>query len=430
MPLSSAIRARRLAEADALAAAFAARAAELDAEAAFPHANIHDLRTAGWPALVVPRDLGGDGAGLLDTVRLIERLAAGDGSTALAFAMHLQTLGSAAASRSWPADRFAAVCHAVVARGALVNACASEPELGSPSRGGLPRTVARRDGDGWRITGRKSFASLAPVLEYVIVPAALEGEAETIGRFLVPRQPGMAVVETWDGMGMRATGSHDVTLDNVPVPGTDLLYRQSAAAPDPYQPDANAWFTLAVSAVYLGVGTAALTAALRYANDRVPTALGKPIATVDAVQRRAGRGDLALTAARALLHRVAGDWDRAPARRSGLGADVVAAKLYVTNAAIEAADEAMRLAGGAAMRRDLPLERHFRDVRAGLYHPPSDDQGLALLGRLALKRAGAGASRRRRHPATRPAPPPPGSGKRRRRGPSRTPRPRRPRRSC
>lgn len=386
MSLAAPRRTQRLAEADALAAVFGRRAAALDAEAAFPHANVDDLRAAGWPALVVPRDLGGDGAGLLDTVRLVERLAAGDGSTALAFAMHLQTVGAAAASRGWPAARFAAVCRDVVARGALVNACASEPELGSPSRGGLPRTVARRVGDGWRITGRKSFASLAPVLDYVIVPAALDGEPDTIGRFLVTRQPGVSVVETWDSMGMRSTGSHDLVLEEVAVPDTDLLYRQSAAAPDPYQPDANAWFTLVVSAVYLGVGQAALAAALRYANTRVPTALGRPIATVDAVQRRAGRADLALTAARALLHQVAGMWDRAPAQRRGRGADVVAAKIHVTNAAIDAAGEAMRIVGGAAVRRDLPLERHFRDVQAGLFHPPSDDQGLALLGRLALRR--------------------------------------------
>ena len=62
------------------------------------------------------------------------------------------------------------------------------------------------------------------------------------------------------------------------------------------------------------------------------------------------------------------------------------AKVAVTNAAIQATDLAMRVAGGAAMRRDLPLERHYRDVRAGLYHPPADEQAYVMLGSLVLER--------------------------------------------
>lgn len=403
MPLSDADLAQRLSEADRLAERFAERAAVHDRERSFPKANIDELRQAGWPGLVVPTEFGGAGAGLRDVVMLVERLAAGDGSTALAFTMHLQTIGSAAESRSWPADRFAVVCLEIAETGALINACASEPELGSPSRGGLPKTVARwevgrrggggrevgrRGGGRWLITGRKTFASMAPVLDYFIIPAALEGEADTIGRFLVPRGTGVRMIETWDSMGMRATGSHDVVLEAVAVPEGDLLYRQSAAAPDlgPVAPAINAWFTLTITAVYLGIAASAQAVAARFAHARVPTALGRPIATVETIQHRLGEAELQLLAARALLQRVAGDWDRAPERRADLVGDIVAAKLFVTNAAIRITDEAMRVVGGSAMRRDLPLERHYRDVRAGIYHPPADDQGLALLGRIALAR--------------------------------------------
>lgn len=379
--------AARLAAAEALARAFAERAAEHDRAASFPHENIAALRAGAWPGLTVPARFGGAGAGLRETVAVLERLAAGDGSTALAFAMHLQTLGSAAAGEAWPAACLERVGRAAAERGALVNSCASEPELGSPSRGGLPRTRARREGAGWRIAGRKTFASLAPALDWFIVPAALDGEPETIGRFLVPAE-GVRIEPNWDPMGMRATGSHDILLDEVPVPDADLLFRQSAAAPDPDRAVVNAWFTLAVSAVYLGVAACAQAAAARYARERVPSALGRPIAELESVQRRLGQAELDLGAARRCLLGVAGDWDRAEgaAARAALGGEIVAAKLFVTNAAIRVVDEAMRLAGGAAMRRDLPLERCYRDVRAGLYHPPTDDQGLALLGRLALQR--------------------------------------------
>jgi alkylation response protein AidB-like acyl-CoA dehydrogenase len=382
-------RAALVAGADALAARFAERAPEHDRAGSFPHENIADLRAAGWPALTVPTRLGGLGAGLLDTVTALERLAAGDGSTALGIAMHLQTLGAASETEAWPEDQFAAVCRAAVADGALVNACASEPELGSPSRGGLPRTTAVRDGVGWRLTGLKNFASLSPALDYFIIPAALAGETDAIGRFLVPRGPGLTIVENWDPMGMRATGSHDVVLTDVVVPNAALLYRQSAAAPDPYRATLNTWFTLSVTAVYFGVALGACAAAVRYAHGRVPTALGRPIATLDTVQHRLGQADLTLRAARALLHGTAQAWDARPGERAALAGDVVAAKVFVTNAAIDATDQAMRVVGGAAMRRDLPLERFYRDVRAGLYHPPSDDQALALLGRLALERGQA-----------------------------------------
>lgn len=398
-----------LAVADRLTARFEARAAEHDREASFPHANIADLRAVGWPGLSVPTEFGGQGAGLLDAVRAHEHLARGDGSTALAVAMHVQTIGTEAASRRWPAAAFEAVCRSAVDDGALVNSCATEPELGSPSRGGLPRTTAVRTADGWRIDGRKTFASLAPALDWVIVPAAIEedgegktgldggaareghggraGQEDAIGRFLVPRAAGWTIEENWDPMGMRATGSHDLVLRSVDVPDSALLYRESAAAPDPHRATANAWFTLVVAGVYLGVAAAGQAAAMRYVEARVPTALGKPLSTLESVQRRLGRAELDLRAARAMLYAVAGAWDEHPAGRPDLGSDVVAAKLFVSNRAVAVVEQAMRVVGGAAMRRDLPLERIFRDVRAALYHPPSDDQGLALLGRIALDRA-------------------------------------------
>jgi alkylation response protein AidB-like acyl-CoA dehydrogenase len=369
-----------------LAARFAARAGEHDRAASFPAENFRDLVAAGWARLTVPVAQGGIGAGLLDTVRLLEALAQGDGSTALAMAMHLQTLGAAAESGSWPRAALERLARDVVERGALVNSCSSEPELGSPSRGGLPRTRAERRGDGWVISGRKNFASLSPILAWFVIPAALVDEPGTIGRFLVPAGEGLRVEPNWDPLGMRATGSHDLLLEAVRVPADALLYRQSGAPSEAELRTANAWFTLSVTAVYLGVGQAAVLAAADYALHRVPTALGRPIATLEPVQRQLGQAELALRAARAWLQDVARRWDEAPAERPATSPDVAGAKVAVTNAAIQATDLAMRVAGGAAMRRDLPLERHYRDVRAGLYHTPADEQAYVMLGSLVLER--------------------------------------------
>lgn len=377
-----------LAIAEQLASVFAERAAEQDRSGEFPHANFADIRAAGLPALPVPVDYGGWGADLLDTVMVAERLAQGDGSTALSFVMHLQTIGSAAEGDNWPEELFASLCRAAVERGALVNSLATEPALGSPSRGGKPRTVAQPqrapDGAiaGWVIDGCKSFASMFPVLDYAIIPAALEDGSGEVGRFLVAVDDHFQVERTWDAIGMRTTGSHTVLLRSVETPNATLIGRSGQARGGV----GNAWFTLGISAVYLGVATAAVEAATRYALERVPVALGRPIAELESVQRQLGQASLLLHTARTQLHHTAEQWMHNPERRHGLTPWLSAAKVTATNHAVTAVDHCLRAAGGAALTRSLPLERYYRDVRAGLSHPPSDDEAAIMAGRTLVQR--------------------------------------------
>ena len=373
-----------------LADKFAARAAQHDAEGSFPMENFDDIRASGYPALTVPVEFGGWGAGLYDAVLAQEALGMGDGSTALAITMHVQTIGAAAAGEKWRPDQFEALCKEIIERDVLVNSCATEPELGSPSRGGRPATTARRENHGsdtWLINGRKSFASMSPALDYFIIPAGIEGE-DQIARFLVPRQPGIHIEESWDAMGMRATGSHDLVLIDVRVTDQNIISQVPVGFPDPNRPVQNAWFALTVSAVYLGVAAAAQKVALTFAHERIPTALGKPIATLESIQRRLGESELALQVARNVLYRTAEQWDTNPAERGDMAPAIMIAKMTTTNAAIQIVDHAMRAVGGASMTKTLPLERYYRDVRAGLSHPPNDDSTLVTLGRVALQRIG------------------------------------------
>ncbi len=384
---------RFVAMAQELAPRFAERAPEHDRLGTFPQENFAEIREAGLPKLVIPQEFGGWGANLLETVLTMEALAVGDGSTALSLTMHMQVMGSAAETRSWPRELFAHICQEVVQRGALVNSIATEPELGSPSRGGLPKTTAKPvyanrgvEPVAWIIDGYKTYASMSPALDYFIIPAALQDGSGHVARFVVPKGPHIQIIENWDAMGMRATGSHDIRIVEARVPHRFMLHRGHPQADDPTKSTINAWFALTVSAVYLGVAQAALETAIRYAQERVPTALGKPIAQLESVQRRLGQADLLLTQAQALLTQVADDWDRFPDRRRDLSPDIVAAKVTVTNHALEAVDHCMRVAGGASMSKRLPLERYYRDVRAGLYHPVVDDQAFPMLGRAAMKR--------------------------------------------
>jgi alkylation response protein AidB-like acyl-CoA dehydrogenase len=260
---------------------------------------------------------------------------------------------------------------------------------------------------------------MAPALRFILLSATVESpEGPAAGQFLLERGlPGMRVEETWDTVGMRASGSHDLVLEGVPVPAAALLSRRPygdgapapaappvepsspAAAPAPAPapgasgrngtpPEGPGWAAL-IAAVYLGVATAARDAALRFAADRRPQPLGgRAIGELPAVQRLLGEIEVALAESRALLFGTAEAWVDAPWRRDDLLPLLGAAKYVVTNRAVEVTDRAMRVVGGAALARAHPLQRYYRDVRAGLHHPPMDDVALATLARTAL--AGVG----------------------------------------
>lgn len=384
---------RFVAMAQALAAKFDARAAEHDRAGTFPFENYDDLRSSKFPSWVVPTEYGGMGATLLETVLITENLAVGDGSTALSATMHLQTVGGAAETRAWPEALFEKVCRAAVEQNALVNHIASEPELGSPSRGGKPATTATpvasdstsgSQSEGYCLNGRKNFASMVPTLDFMIVPATLQEDDQPVASFVLTPGPGVEIIETWDSLGMRCTGSHDVVFKDVFVPASQMI-PPNVASPTA-KPKVNAWFTLNVSAAYVGVATAALQSAARYAQERVPTALGKPIAQLESIQRRLGEAELLLHQARTQLYHTAELWTRYPDRRADLSESVIVAKYTATNNAIAAVDHAMRVAGGASMTKRLPLERYYRDVRGGLSHPMSDDQIFTTLGQLVIAR--------------------------------------------
>ena len=120
-----------------------------------------------------------------------------------------------------------------------------------------------------------------------------------------------------------------------------------------------------------GRGHRSRNAVIKFALERVPTSLGKSIATLPKIQRQIGEIDLALQAAQALLFEVSGEWRGDLESSKKVYPRVAAAKYQVTEAAALATDQALRVAGGTSITKDLPLERHFRDVRAGSMQPPS-----------------------------------------------------------
>jgi alkylation response protein AidB-like acyl-CoA dehydrogenase len=376
-----------------LADVFAKRAAEGDWEGKFPLENFDDLRQTGYLTLTVPRDFGGWGASLLDVVLAQFRLAQGDASTALAVSMHFTNVMRLIEELPQDDEALVRICHAVVSDGALLNLAASEPATGSPSRGGRPTTTARRQPDGsWIINGRKTFTTGSYALHFMVVSCAIEDDAGDAGlpplstdrgNFLLTHDtPGLSIEKTWHSLGMRGSGSNDLILENVHVgPDAHLNARMSQ---NPASQGRLAAWGFPTTAVYLGIAQAARDEAVRFARRRRPNSLNQPISTVPHIQEKVAKMDLALLQSKAVFFGIAEQFSNDPT--SITSSELAAAKYIVCNNAVEIVDLAMRLVGGASLSLSLPLQRYYRDVRAGLHHPPMDDTTLALLAKQALER--------------------------------------------
>ncbi|MGM0902293.1 MAG: acyl-CoA dehydrogenase family protein [Bacillota bacterium] len=365
---------------DHLAVKFRERANNIDEEGRFPFANMKELKEAGYTSLTVPTEYGGSAISLYELLRLQEKLAEGDGSTALSIGWHMGIIKNLSEKRIWKEDIFRKVCDEV-RKGALINSAASEAQTGSPTRGGKPQTTARKEGDFWVISGRKIFTTLSPMLDFFIVSASIEGQDE-VGNFLIPRSTeGVNIEETWDSVAMSGTGSHDLVLENVKVRVENMVEKIV-----PGKKGANGWL-LHIPACYLGIAGAAQNYAVQFAKEYSPNSIQGTISDIPAVRQKIGEMELELMNARHFLYSVAKQWDASnDEERKQMSAELSAVKLAVTNAAIIVVDLAMRVVGARSLSRQNPLQRYYRDVRAGLHNPPMDDMTIELLAKNVIGR--------------------------------------------
>jgi len=365
-----------------LAEVFAARAPAHDRDASFPFENFADLSREGLLALTVPAALGGGGAGARDAARVLGIIGKADPSTALVLSMHyIQHLVMARSTR-WPARLARKLARETIEGVALINALRVEPELGSPARGGLPATIARRTETGWRLSGRKIYSTGAPILKWYVVWARTD-EAETrVGLCLVPAGlPGTRIEESWDHLGLRASGSHTVVFDDVVFPldhEIDVRKPDDWKAPDPTQATVH---TIFVAAIYDGIARAARDWLITFLKERVPANLGAPLATLPRVQEVLGGIEARLAVNARLIESFAADFDRG-FQLSAIESNIV--KLTVTNNAVKAVEDALSLTSNHGLSRTNPLERHYRDVLCGRVHTPQDDSTRISAGRHAL----------------------------------------------
>jgi acyl-CoA dehydrogenase len=362
-----------------LGAEFAPRATAHDRENSFVEENFDRMREAGYLRLAVPAELGGFGATMRQVCFAQAELARSCASTALAVNMHLYlTLAQVFRwQRQMPGAE--AVLRRVADEGIVLMTSGG-------SDGIWPSATAIKENGGYRISGRKVFCSQAPVATALTTMAVYDdpNEGPVVLLAGIPMSsPGVTILDTWDALGMRATGSHDVLLEDVAIGEGQVVARRPWGKVDPVLRVAGIHFAPPVAAVYAGIAMGARDEAVRVISQR-KTADGRTLAEDPTAQRQVGLMDYKL---RTLWWSLLGALEEL---EGGYGPDdrameaVMIAKRHVVTEAQAVVDLAMDAVGGSAYFKSSPLEQAYRDVRAGLFHPLNPERALLYVGRLAL----------------------------------------------
>jgi alkylation response protein AidB-like acyl-CoA dehydrogenase len=339
---------------------------------------LSELRASRYLTLTIPTSLGGLGGSIVDACVGQERIARALGSAGLAANMHLSYIGQSLVSGLWQRPMLDRFLRGVVDRGYMINNCQAEAEMGSPARGGLPATKAVRAEGGWRITGRKQWSTGSRFLTHFAVSATVVAPdmPEHLGQFLVTHaSDGVRIEPTWDALAMRESASHDIVFEDVFVPDEDVIHISPTGERFVPSPDVAPWHGLTLSATYTGVAVAARDWVAQFAATRKPTNLGKTIGEIPGVRAKLGEIEALLLVSERLIFDTARDWAEGGDKR-WLAPQIGLVKYHATNNAVRVTDLALRIAGGVGLSASHPLERCFRDVRAGLIHPPLDDVAL------------------------------------------------------
>ena len=387
---SAAERTQRLLDLTArLADDFATRADEHDRENTFPFENFDALKEARYTALPIAEELGGLGGTLLDLCLCQERLAQGDASTALAVNMHLFAIGSMAEQMEMSNPQAMLMAGMLAQQKWIIGGGFTEAEIGG--NWGYPTTTAvRQEHDGVKgfvLNGRKTFTSMAPIIDFFAInTSATDEDGNTvIGMFTVPRAtPGLEIVETWDTMSMRATASHDLVIKDCWVPEAAIVGIRPPGDADVGANIILSWFCGSVSSVYLGVAIGARDFAYDWAKTRKPVLFERPISHFPGVQFHAADIEIELAAARALVRQTVQEWLAGGLREREDLARIILPKYVATNTAIRVVDQAMSIVGAPGIFRRHPMQRFYRDVRPGPFHPMTNDVAKELIGKTAL----------------------------------------------
>ncbi|HWD24233.1 MAG TPA: acyl-CoA dehydrogenase family protein, partial [Acidimicrobiales bacterium] len=366
-----------------VAATFADHALEADRNAEFPLEDVTALRSSGLFGLMVPERLGGPGTSFAEYVAVAMTLAGGSPASALVFNMHASVTGALALTPDDLARGLGAPESYFDARDALLRDtldgafyAVAMSERTSGAKLSAISTTYESTGSRFLIKGSKAFVSGARLADAYLVAARSARDAKRVSYFIVPAGAGIEVETTWDVLGMRGTGSHDVHFETAVGPNAllggveGLALLIASLMPQ--------WLVASYAAVYVGVARRAISAA-------VADVSARSLDTLPMVRSRIGRADAAVAAAELAVADAASRIDRAPGAPETNRA-VYRAKLLAGETATEVAGSMLEAAGASATRRGNLLERLYRDARCGSLQPATSDVcadwlGLAALGR-------------------------------------------------
>ncbi|HLO68773.1 MAG TPA: acyl-CoA dehydrogenase family protein [Holophaga sp.] len=326
-----------------------------DEEGTFPEAVMARLGEMGLLGILFPEEYDGAGMGYLEYAVVVEELARVDGSIGLGVAAHnslcanhIYAMGSEEQRQRWLRP---------LAAGKMMGAWAlTEPEAGSDA--GALRTTARREGDHWVLNGSKCFATHGTVGGVCVVMARTRAGTGTdgISAFVVEKgTPGFRAGKQENKLGMRASDTSELILEDVRVPAANMLgeeglgFRQAMKTLDGGR--------IGIAALALGMAQGAFEASVKYS--RIRKAFGGTLADLQATQFKLADMQVGIEASRLLIHKAATLKDQGlPYAKAA-----AMAKLHASEVACRVAEEAVQIHGGYGYIKDYPVEKFFRDAK-------------------------------------------------------------------
>jgi alkylation response protein AidB-like acyl-CoA dehydrogenase len=331
--------------AESLAAQFALTAADYDERAEIPIDNLRALWDSGLDSALLPVELGGSGMSYRAFGHVLAAITKACPSTACIWLMHV---GAAVTLIALGEPETASYYAAELNAGKRFANALSEPTSGNLFL--MPLQHAEPTDGGWTLTGAKRFVSGCEIADHFLVNALVDDVPSFFG---VERSDSITFVPIWDTMGMRATRSQLMSLD-------DTLLRADRRCRPPEPGVANPIGT-GLAWMSIGVAEAALDALTAHAKGRVIPTTGESLAHMQWVQFEVAEAAVALNAARLMAEHTM--W-LADEGADALGA-AIEAKLLANQVAKQIAELGVRIGGASGYLRTSPIQRHFRDAQAG-----------------------------------------------------------------
>jgi alkylation response protein AidB-like acyl-CoA dehydrogenase len=354
---------------------FEARAAEYDLTGSFVHENYRQLKENKFFSAAIPVELGGSGLSHSKMCHLIRIIAHYCGSTALAFSMH-QHLIAAAVWKYVHNNEGAEMLKNVAKHELALISTGARDWLGS--NGEMKRTKG-----GYLFSGKKHFASQSAGADVAVTSAPHENEnsLSKVLHFSVPmNSSGVSVLDNWDVMGMRATGSQTIVFDQVFIPDSAISLQRPR---DAFHPVWHVVLTVAlplIMSAYVGIAEKAQQIAIEKGKN-----YGR---NKNFIAGMVGRMNNALLSARTgwkAMYHLTNSYEFAPREETTIA--MLSHKTNVGDAAKRTVELAMEAIGGQSFYRSNILERLFRDVQASPFHPLPKWEQYEFTGERILKQS-------------------------------------------